>query len=59
MLRQSNPAVAAELLLEAQHDVDQRWHTYEHLAHQSNANFATALQSAACGEKAEGTVNHG
>ena len=59
MLRQSNPAVAAELLLEAQHDVDQRWHTYDHLAHQSNANFAAALQSAASGEKAEGTVNHG
>jgi hypothetical protein len=45
MLRQSNPPMAAELLREAQHDVDLRWKTYEHLAQQPVANIAAALQS--------------
>ena len=31
-LRRSRPAEAAELLEEAQHDVDERWHLYEQLA---------------------------
>jgi pyruvate-ferredoxin/flavodoxin oxidoreductase len=32
MLKHSNPEVAAELLKEAQNDVDQRWKNYENLA---------------------------
>jgi pyruvate-ferredoxin/flavodoxin oxidoreductase len=32
MLRHSNPEVAQQLLKEAQHDVEQRWKTYENLA---------------------------
>jgi pyruvate-ferredoxin/flavodoxin oxidoreductase len=60
MLRQSSPSVAAELLLEAQHDVTLRWHTYEHLAQQSSADFVADLQTvAASPEQTKGTVNHG
>ena len=61
MLRQSNPPMAAELLREAQHDVDLRWKTYEHLAQQPVANIAAALQSVGASEEKQtkGTVDHG
>ena len=51
MLRQNNPPMAAELLREAQHDVNLRWKTYEHLAQQPAGNIAAALQSAAASEE--------
>ena len=51
--------VAAELLIQAQRDVDLRWKTYDHLAQQPRANIA-ALQSVASEEKqAKGAVNNG
>jgi pyruvate/2-oxoacid:ferredoxin oxidoreductase alpha subunit len=34
MLRQSNPEIAAELLVATQHGADRRWRTYSYLAHQ-------------------------
>ncbi len=60
MLRQSNPPVAAELLIKAQRDVDLRWKTYEHLA-QPGANIAAALQSVVASEEnqTKETVNNG
>jgi pyruvate-ferredoxin/flavodoxin oxidoreductase len=60
MLRQSNPPVAAELLIEAQRDVDLRWKTYEHLAQQPGANIAAALQSvvASEGKQTKETLNN-
>jgi len=61
MLRQGNPTVAAELLIEAQRDADLRWKTYEHLAHQPGANIAAALQSVVASDEkqAKGTANNG
>jgi pyruvate-ferredoxin/flavodoxin oxidoreductase len=53
MLRQSNPTAAAELLIEAQHDVNVRWKNYEHLAQQS-ANVAAAEEKVA-----KGNTNNG
>jgi pyruvate-ferredoxin/flavodoxin oxidoreductase len=38
MLKHSNPDMAAELLKEAQHDVEQRWKQYEKLAAATPAN---------------------
>jgi pyruvate-ferredoxin/flavodoxin oxidoreductase len=38
MLKHSNPETAAELLKEAQHDVDQRWKQYEKLAAATNGS---------------------
>jgi pyruvate-ferredoxin/flavodoxin oxidoreductase len=59
MLRQSNPTAAAQLLIEAQQDVNQRWKNYEHLA-QQGANIAAAVQPVASQEtQAKGTSNNG
>ncbi len=60
MLRQSAPLVAAELLVEAQREVDLRWKTYEHLAQQPGAHIAAALRSVAASEErqAKGAVNN-
>jgi pyruvate-ferredoxin/flavodoxin oxidoreductase len=44
MLKHSNPEVAAELLKEAQHDVEQRWKAYENLA-KAFPNFQPRTQS--------------
>jgi pyruvate-ferredoxin/flavodoxin oxidoreductase len=60
MLRQGNPLMAAELLSQAQRDVDLRWKTYEYLAQQPGTNIAVALQSviASEGKQTEGTLNN-
>jgi pyruvate-ferredoxin/flavodoxin oxidoreductase len=61
MLRQNNPPMAAELLRQAQHDVELRWKTYEHLAQQPATSIAAALQSVAASEQKQTkeTVNNG
>ena len=47
MLKHSNPEVAAELLKEAQHDVEQRWKQYEQLAAApANGNAPAAKEPA-------------
>ena len=47
MLKHSNPEVAAELLKEAQHDVEQRWKAYENLAKAPTNGSAPAAKEAA------------
>ncbi|HYE26590.1 MAG TPA: pyruvate:ferredoxin (flavodoxin) oxidoreductase [Clostridia bacterium] len=46
MLRQSNPEAAAELLKEAQADVDARWKTYEYLSQMPATEVKQAIAAA-------------
>jgi pyruvate-ferredoxin/flavodoxin oxidoreductase len=56
MLKHSNPEMAAELLKEAQHDVEQRWKQYEKLAAMTPSTGSAPAKTEARKEETVGTA---